>query len=124
MFLFAQGVAKRSLDLLGATAALVLLLPLLFVIAVAIKATSPGPILIRQQRHGKDGSILKIYAFRTSAQANAKPGLTSRVTAVGQILRRLGLDELPQLINVLSGALSLVEHWTASHRAARAQGAS
>src|SRR3712207_3756717 len=119
---FAQGVAKRSVDLLGATVALVLLLPLFFAITVAIKATSTGPILVRQQRYGRDGSILKVYRFRISAGGNGKPGSTTYVTAVGQVLRRLGLDELPQLINVLSGDLSLFDHSSASQRAARLQG--
>jgi len=121
---FALGAVKRSVDFFGATVAFVFLLPLLLAIAVAIKATSTGPVLVRQQRYGKDGSILRAYRFRTLAPANARFGSTARVTAVGQVLRGLGLDELPQLINVLSGDLSLFDRSTASQRTARLQGAS
>lgn len=115
---------KRALDIAGSGCALVLFSPLLAVIALAIRLDSPGPILFRQVRVGRDGRRFKIFKFRSmvvDAEArkaelqavNEADGLFKidhdpRITRVGGILRSLSLDELPQLINVLRGEMSLV----------------
>ena len=106
---------KRLVDLLGALFGFALLLPLLIVLAVAIKLDSKGPVLFKQGRRTKDGSIFKMWKFR-SMVVNAESigsGLFSyendpRITKVGRFLRNTSLDELPQLFNVLEGSLSLV----------------
>jgi exopolysaccharide biosynthesis polyprenyl glycosylphosphotransferase len=116
---------KRGLDTLGATLGLVVASPLLFAIALAVKLDSRGPVLFRQQRVGRGGRRFCIYKFRTmTADADARKaalrdaneagdGLFKirddpRVTRVGRVLRRTSLDELPQLLNVLRGEMSLV----------------
>ncbi|MBI2861570.1 MAG: sugar transferase [Chloroflexi bacterium] len=105
---------KRALDLILATIGLLVTSPLWAAIALAIKLTSPGPILYRGIRSGRGGVPFTILKFRTMVidAAQLGPPLTTkndpRVTAVGRILRRSKLDELPQLINVLRGEMSLV----------------
>lgn len=109
-----RGVVKRSMDLLIATVVLIVMAPALMAIAVAIKATSRGPVLFRQRRYGLDGREITIYKFRTMkvtedgdwfAQASRND---ARVTRFGHFLRRWSLDEFPQLVNVLQGRMSLV----------------
>ncbi|RMH78797.1 MAG: undecaprenyl-phosphate glucose phosphotransferase [Calditrichaeota bacterium] len=110
-----QGFLKRTFDVVVAGAALVLLSPLMLLIAAIIKLTSPGPVLYKQERVGLDGRefvMLKFRTMRVDAEAEtgpvwAKPN-DPRVTPVGRILRRTSFDELPQLINVLKGEMSLV----------------
>ena len=110
----AIAMAKRVFDLLGAAVALVLLAPLLAAIALWIKLDSPGPVLFRQQRVGRHGRPFAIRKFRTMvADAPMRgPQLTigddPRITRAGAFLRRAKLDELPQLIDVLAGHMSLV----------------
>lgn len=105
---------KRVFDLLGAGLGLLLLWPLLLGIAAAIKLDSPGPVLFRQQRVGRHGVIFRIRKFRTmGADAPQRgPALTVgddvRITRSGRWLRRTRLDELPQLLDVLAGHMSLV----------------
>lgn len=105
---------KRAFDLLGAALGLLLLWPLLLAIACAIKLDSPGPVLFRQQRVGRHGALFRIRKFRTMvADAPQRgPALTvgadARITRVGRWLRRARLDELPQLLDVLAGHMSLV----------------
>jgi lipopolysaccharide/colanic/teichoic acid biosynthesis glycosyltransferase len=112
--LTAIAMAKRVFDLLGAAVALVLLAPLLAAIALWIKLDSPGPVLFRQQRVGRHGQPFAIRKFRTMvADAPRRgPQLTigddPRITRAGAFLRRAKLDELPQLIDVLAGHMSLV----------------
>jgi lipopolysaccharide/colanic/teichoic acid biosynthesis glycosyltransferase len=107
-------MTKRAFDLLGAAVALVLLAPLLAAIALWIKLDSPGPVLFRQQRVGRHGRPFAIRKFRTMvADAPRRgPQLTIgddlRITRAGAFLRRAKLDELPQLIDVLAGHMSLV----------------
>jgi lipopolysaccharide/colanic/teichoic acid biosynthesis glycosyltransferase len=108
------GMAKRLLDLLGAGLGLLLLAPLLLGIAVWIKLDSRGPVFFRQQRVGRFGATFRIHKFRTMrADAPALgPQLTvgndSRITRAGGFLRRHKLDELPQLLDVMAGTMSLV----------------
>ncbi len=117
-------VLKRSLDWSGALSAVVLLGPLLVLIAAAIKLDSRGPVLFRQMRVGRDGAQFEMLKLRTMVDGadalkaalrdrNEADGLFKiaddpRVTRVGRVLRRTSLDELPQLLNVLRGEMSLV----------------
>ena len=111
-----SGGFKRVIDLVGSAVLLALAQPVMVVAGLAIKATSPGPILYNQQRVGMNGKIFTIHKFRsmrTDAEATtgavwATPGQDPRVTKVGAILRRSRIDELPQLWNVLRGDMSLV----------------
>ena len=110
-----QRVLKRILDLLVGMIGLLILSPLFLVVAIAIKLTSPGPVFFRQERVGKDGRIFHIHKFRSMIQdAIDHPlgyhtnGSDPRVTSVGRILRHYSLDELPQLINIVRGEMSLV----------------
>jgi Undecaprenyl-phosphate glucose phosphotransferase len=105
---------KRAFDLLAALAGLVLLSPMLLMIAAAIKLDSPGPILFRQTRHGYNNGSIRVFKFRTmnvvedgKSFKQAQKG-DSRVTILGRILRRTNIDELPQLLNVLLGDMSIV----------------
>ena len=106
-----NGVAKRLQDVLLASVMLVLLCVPMLAIAIAIRLTSPGPAIQRQLRHGLDGHAFTIYKFRTHRQrgndgADEQEG--SRLTPLGDFLQRTSLDELPQLINVLQGRMSMV----------------
>jgi putative colanic acid biosynthesis UDP-glucose lipid carrier transferase len=110
----ADSKAKRALDIAVSAAALVFLAPLLLVIAAAVWVESPGPILFRQHRTGYAGRVFSILKFRSMTVqedgdrvAQARQG-DLRVTRVGAVLRKLSFDELPQLINVLRGEMSLV----------------
>ena len=110
-----NGVIKRGLDLVVGSLALVALSPLLLVIAAAVKLTSAGPTLLRQERMGLDGrafSMLKFRTMRADAEAESGPVWATpddaRRTRLGAVLRRFSLDELPQLLNVLRGEMSLV----------------
>ncbi|WP_024513161.1 undecaprenyl-phosphate glucose phosphotransferase [Bradyrhizobium sp. ARR65] len=109
-----EHAAKRCVDMIVAGLVLVLMSPFLALVAVAIKLDSPGPILFRQQRLGFNGRSFQICKFRTmsvledglsAVQARAAD---DRVTRIGKWLRRTSIDELPQLLNVLSGSMSLV----------------
>ena len=125
LFIKPLPLGKRCLDVLGAVAGLIVLAPLFVLLAVAIKLTSPGPVLFRQYRAGLGGRRFALYKFRSmTADAEAKKGRLlrlneqdgpafkvrrdPRVTRLGQFLRRTCLDELPQLWNVLRGDMTLV----------------
>ena len=107
-------MAKRAFDLVCAGLGLVLLAPLLLGIALWIKLDSRGPVFFRQQRVGRRGVPFRIHKFRTmvaDAPALGAPitvGADPRVTRAGRLLRRAKLDELPQLLDVLAGTMSLV----------------
>jgi putative colanic acid biosynthesis UDP-glucose lipid carrier transferase len=109
-----RGVAKRLTDIGFAAVMLLLLLPLLVVIAILVKATSPGPIIFKQRRYGLDGREIAVYKFRTmrvtedGAEIRQASRTDNRITRIGGVLRRSSMDELPQLINVLQGRMSLV----------------
>ena len=109
-----NAITKRAIDLLLASVILVAILPLLLAIAIAIKRSSPGPVLFKQRRYGADGKEILVYKFRTMTcledgavirQASADD---PRVTPIGRFLRRHSLDELPQFLNVLQGSMSVV----------------
>jgi lipopolysaccharide/colanic/teichoic acid biosynthesis glycosyltransferase len=122
----ARSLAKRAVDLTGAIAGLLLLAPVLLAIAILVRAHSPGPVLFRQRRLGLGGREFVIYKFRTmTVDAERRVGELEarnesaggvlfkirhdpRVTGLGRLLRRTSLDELPQLVNVLRGDMSLV----------------
>lgn len=127
-------LAKRLFDIVGGTLLLFLLSPLMLVVAIMIKATSPGPAILVQERVGKGGRIFAFYKFRSmynnldlsvdesfardyingvphaavERDGVFKPANDRRVTPVGRFLRKASLDELPQLFNVLKGDMSLV----------------
>lgn len=120
----------RSLDIVGSILILLISAPATILISLLIKISSPGPVFYRQQRVGKDGKIFTLYKFRTmvkDAEKKLGPVLASRndsrVTKVGKILRETRLDELPQLLNVLRGDMSLVGprperlHFVKQHKA-------
>jgi putative colanic acid biosynthesis UDP-glucose lipid carrier transferase len=109
-----RGVAKRLTDIGFSALILLMLTPLLVLIAIMVKATSPGPIIFKQRRYGLDGKEIAVYKFRTmkvtedGAQIKQASKHDSRITRIGGVLRRSSMDELPQLINVLQGRMSLV----------------
>ncbi len=110
----AWGFSKRLTDVSISAAVLLLAAPLLALIALAVKLTSPGPVIFRQRRYGLDGQEITVYKFRTMTVTEDGHKVVqatrsdSRVTRIGRFLRRSSLDELPQLINVLQGRMSLV----------------
>jgi lipopolysaccharide/colanic/teichoic acid biosynthesis glycosyltransferase len=108
-------VCKRCFDLSGAVLLLLLLSPVLLGVAVAVKLGSPGPVLFRQLRMGRNGRIFAIFKFRTMVDGaiHLGTGLEThrgdfRITRVGHFLRNSRIDELPQLLNVILGQMSLV----------------
>ncbi len=118
-----QAALKRAADVVGAFVGLVVLSPLLLVVALVVRLTSPGPVLFRQVRATKGGRAFTIYKFRTmyvdvdqrlsdrgidKREAFFKPRIEDLVTPVGRVLRRASLDEFPQLWNILRGDMSLV----------------
>ena len=111
----ANRVKKRALDLAVAVPALFVLAPLLVIVAVAIKLDSPGPVFFRQERMGRGNRIFRILKFRSmrveTTDANGARSASrddDRITRVGRLIRMTSIDELPQLINVLFGEMSLV----------------
>ena len=109
-----RAVVKRMMDIVLGSAALVALAPLLALIAIAVKTDSPGPVFFMQRRYGLDGREIRVYKFRTMTVTEdgevirqATPD-DPRITRVGRVLRRYSLDELPQLLNVIGGTMSLV----------------
>jgi exopolysaccharide biosynthesis polyprenyl glycosylphosphotransferase len=118
-------VAKDLLDRTGAALALLVMLPVLLALALTVKLTSSGPVLFRQERVGKGGRTFRMLKFRTMVPdaeqrlaelpaADTGNGVLfklrddPRLTQIGRVLRRYSLDELPQLVNVLTGSMSLV----------------
>lgn len=103
---------KRGLDLAVSGAAIVVLSPVLGAVGLAVRLDSPGPVFFRQERVGRGGQTFRIHKFRTMRTSHDGRLVSAtgdaRVTRVGRLLRRSKLDELPQLIDVLSGNMSLV----------------
>jgi Undecaprenyl-phosphate glucose phosphotransferase len=103
---------KRTFDLVAGFPGIIVALPLMAFCAVGVKLTSPGPILFKQRRVGRDGKVFNIYKFRSMRVGSETAAFTQqndpRRTAFGTFLRKTSLDELPQLYNVLQGRMSLV----------------
>ena len=107
------GVLKRASDVVLATVALLLALPVSAAIVILVRRSSPGPVLFRQRRYGLDGREFTVFKFRTMTVLEDDTVRQAtrddpRVTPIGRFLRRTSLDELPQLLNVLGGSMSLV----------------
>ena len=120
----------KCLDVIGSIFLLLVLTPMIILISLLIKISSPGPVFYRQQRVGKDGKVFTLYKFRTmvkDAEKEIGPVLASRddprVTKIGRILRKTRIDEFPQFLNVLKGDMSLVgprperPHFVKQHKA-------
>jgi putative colanic acid biosynthesis UDP-glucose lipid carrier transferase len=109
-----SGLIKRTSDIVLASVALVLTLPVMLAIAIGIKLTSPGPVLFTQRRYGLDGREIIVYKFRTMTVLEDGSAVRQatrddrRVTRLGAFLRKYSLDELPQFVNVLQGRMSVV----------------
>ena len=119
-------VIKRTMDVVFATLGLILLLPVFLIIALAIKIESKGPVFFKHTRIGKNGKIIKIYKFRSMVEnaedliqnftpeqmkeykENYKLTEDPRITKTGKFLRKTSLDELPQLLNIIKGELSII----------------
>lgn len=110
----AEQLAKRGLDIVGASIGLILLAPLMALSAIAIKLDSPGPVFFRQRRNGFNENQFSIVKFRTMTVMEDGPNVVQakrfdpRVTRTGRMLRKTSIDEVPQLLNVLKGEMSLV----------------
>ena len=108
---YCRGPSKRAFDLVTSSVTLVLLAPLLLLIALLIRVTSGPPVLFRQERVGRDGRVFRILKFRTMRSIPGPPVTArgdGRITPIGSALRACKLDELPQLLNVLGGDMSVV----------------
>lgn len=110
-----RALAKRAQDVIMATLGLVIALPVMLATAIAIRLDSPGPVFFRQRRHGFNNEQILVWKFRSmrheAADATARRQVTAdddRITRVGRFIRKTSLDELPQLINVLKGEMSMV----------------
>jgi undecaprenyl phosphate N,N'-diacetylbacillosamine 1-phosphate transferase len=107
-------ILKRGFDIIISLSALIILLPVLLFIVIAIKVSSKGPAVFKQQRAGKNGNPFVFYKFRTMTidadpfGPSPKSGRDPRLTKVGRILREYSFDELPQLFNILKGDMSVV----------------
>ena len=110
----ADGVVKRLSDIVLSTLILLLIFPLLIVLAILVKLTSPGPVIFKQRRYGLDGEQILVYKFRSMTVTEDGPHIPqaqkndARVTRLGAFMRRTSLDELPQFVNVLQGRMSIV----------------
>ena len=104
--------SRRALDILVSAIALLVALPFVLVVAMAVWSTSRGPVLFRQPRVGEGGRVFTLYKFRSMRADTGGPGVTARgdprITAVGRFIRSTSLDELPQILNVLLGHMTLV----------------
>lgn len=109
---FYQVKGKRILDIILSIGGIIITFPLMLLIGCLIKATSKGPIIYKQQRIGVKGISFTLYKFRTMKVGREAEGLTKkgdpRITWIGKILRKNGIDELPQFFNVLQGKMSIV----------------
>ena len=106
---------KRFFDIILSLLGLIILSPILLITAIAIKAESKGPVIFKQERIGKNGKVFKIYKFRSMVVGAEKMGTgvyskkgDSRVTKVGKFIRMTSIDELPQLVNIIKGEMSII----------------
>ncbi len=113
-FVGINGIVKRLSDLLIASVALLLLAPVMLAVAAGVKLSSPGPVIFRQRRYGVDGREITVFKFRSMTVTDDGPVVVqtqrgdARVTPFGSFIRKTSLDELPQLVNVLQGCMSMV----------------
>ncbi len=113
-FFGVNAMIKRVMDIVLASLLLVGAAPLLLMLALGVKLTSPGPVFFKQRRYGLDGEEIKVLKFRTMSVCEDGPEISQakrddpRLTGFGKFLRRTSLDELPQLVNVLQGTMSIV----------------
>ena len=110
---FIKTAMKRIFDLIMVSIGILFLSPLMLAIAIWIKLDSKGPVLFKQERVGKDGKLFTILKFRTMAEGSEKTGFyvtenDSRITKSGDFLRKVSLDELPQLFNIFIGDMSII----------------
>jgi lipopolysaccharide/colanic/teichoic acid biosynthesis glycosyltransferase len=111
---YSSGLLKRSLDVLGSLFLLLVLFPALFLVAVLTRLDSPGPVFFRHDRVGKGGRRFLLWKFRSMKtnvpryEVSPRSANDVRLTRVGRLIRRMSIDELPQLLNVLKGEMSLV----------------
>jgi lipopolysaccharide/colanic/teichoic acid biosynthesis glycosyltransferase len=111
---YSSSLMKRVCDIIGSLFFLILLLPLFILVAILIKLDSPGPIFFRHYRIGKDEKRFLLWKFRSmrtdvpAYEASPRSAVDSRLTRIGRLIRRLSVDELPQLVNVLKGDMSIV----------------
>lgn len=109
-----NGLIKRSADIIFSVCVLVLISPILLLIAIGVKLSSPGPVIFKQRRYGLDGQEILVYKFRSMTVCEDGGKVTQatkndqRVTKLGAILRKTSMDELPQFVNVLQGRMSVV----------------
>ncbi len=110
-----NAVVKRTMDIVGGLGAIILFSPVMLITAIAIKATSPGPLIYAQERVGLHNKTFRMYKFRSMDVQSPKKERGAwtvpddpRVTAVGKVIRKTSIDELPQLFNILKGDMSLV----------------
>jgi lipopolysaccharide/colanic/teichoic acid biosynthesis glycosyltransferase len=109
-----QEIIKRGFDIAFAIAGLLLLSPLMLLISLGIKSESPGPIVCRHKRYGLNNAAFEVFEFRTTLAGQGEktfnhiPNKIRYVTRFGQLLRRSGMDKIPQLMNVLRGEMSIV----------------
>lgn len=109
-----KGIIKRGSDVVLSVLILFLITPVLVIVGLLVKLTSPGPVIFKQRRYGLDGKEIIVYKFRSMTVCEDGPDVPqarrndSRITPLGRILRRTSLDELPQFINVLQGRMSIV----------------
>ena len=108
-------VIKRILDIIFSLLGLIILSPILLIVAIAIKIESKGPVIFKQKRIGKNGKVFNIYKFRSMVVGAEKMGSgvyskkdDNRVTKVGKFIRMTSIDELPQLVNILRGEMSII----------------
>lgn len=106
---------KRFFDIILSLLGLIILSPILLITAIAIKIESKGPVIFKQERIGKNGKVFKIYKFRSMVVGAEKMGTgvyskkgDSRVTKVGKFIRMTSIDELPQLVNIIKGEMSII----------------
>ena len=110
-----QFMLKRTVDIIFSVSVLLIFLPIWILVAILIKVTSKGPVFFLQDRPGKNKKIFKVYKFRTMKPGSEKMikgkevlSDDERVTSIGKLLRRTKIDEIPQVINILNGDMSLV----------------
>jgi lipopolysaccharide/colanic/teichoic acid biosynthesis glycosyltransferase len=111
---YSSGILKRGLDVIGSLVLLVMLFPLFILVTILIKIDSPGPVFFRHHRVGRGGNHFVLWKFRSMRtdvpeyEKSPRSVADDRLTRIGRLIRRLSVDELPQLINVIKGEMSLV----------------